>query len=244
MNINSYLNNILTKQNAEDVVEAFIGAVDALNTDGLVDITPEKAIVSTTVIGKTIRRCIARILRLLSQYTPNRKVVIYSQDEYDNLIDVDEDVLYVIRRDDRCFAVTLDESGNFDPLKESVYAFDNTWWDTFARQLKTLDEANNGTRTLEMFVGKDFNVDAVLDNQFKDTKLQIVTIDLPNYTVGSFSFANCTALELVRLGSGVTTIADNAFSGCKDLQIRIDKAQGSVLGAPWGAQNATVIWSS
>lgn len=247
MNINSYLNNILTKQNAEDVVEAFIGAVDALNTDGLVDITPEKAIVSTAVIGKTIRRCIARILRLLSQYTPNKKILIVTQDEYDNLVDVNENVLYVIRKDSRCFTATIDSDGYFDMLKHGAYLPGEAWWTPFSASglVRDVVDLNNGVGNIELFVGKDFNVSEVYADMFSGSKgdhLEKIRIDLTSYVISARAFKECKDLRIARLGSGITSISEDAFDGCTDLTIIIDKAEDSVLGAPWGAQNATVIW--
>lgn len=247
MNISSYLNKILAKANAEDVVSAFISAVDILNADHLVDITPEKAIVTTGVIGKTIRKGIARILYLLSQYTPNKRITILTQDEYDNLSGVNDDTLYIIRKEDMCFAVTLDGNGYLDPSKHSTHALDETWWDLFGFRIKSLVKSNGGFGSIALFVGKDFNVDEVHEDQFsgsKCDKLEKVRFDMPSYVINARAFKDCKDLKFVELGDGVTSIAADAFSGCNDLTIIINKPTGSVLGAPWGAQNATVIWST
>lgn len=246
MNINSYLNKILTKKNAEDVVSAFISAVDILNADHLVDITQEKAIVTTDVIGKNIRKCIARILYLLSQYTPNKRIIIITQDEYDNLSGINDDTLYIIRKEDKCFAVTLDDNGYLDPSKHSAHAPDETWWDLFGWQIKSLVKSNGGFGSIALFVGKDFNVDEVHEDQFsgsKCNKLEKVRFDMPSYVISARAFKDCKDLKFVELGDGVTSIATDAFSGCNGLMITINKPSGSVLGAPWGAQNATIIWS-
>jgi hypothetical protein len=248
MNISSYLNDILTKTKGEDVVSAFISAVDILNADHLVDITPEKAIVTTGVIGKTIRKGIARILYALSQYTPpNKRIIILTQNEYDNLNGVNDDTLYIIRKEDKCFAVTLDGDGYLDPSKHSMHALDETWWDLFGWQIKTLVKYNDGFGSIALFVGKDFNVDEVYEDQFsgsKCDKLEKVRFDMPNYFISARAFKDCKDLKFVELGDGITSIATDAFSGCNDLTIIINKPAGSVLGAPWGAQNATIIWSA
>lgn len=247
MNINSYLNKILTKTDAEDVVSAFISAVDILNADHLVDITPEKAIVTTGVIGKNIRKGIARILYFLSQYTPNKRIIILTQDEYDNLSGVNNDTLYIIRKDDMCFAVTLDGNGYLDPSKHSIHAPDETWWDLFGMHIKSLVRSNGGVGSIALFVGKEFNVDEVYEDQFsgsKCDKLEKVRFDMPSYIISARAFKDCKDLKFVELGDGVTSIAIDAFSGCNDLTIVINKPTGSVLGAPWGAQNATILWST
>lgn len=66
--------------------------------------------------------------------------------------------------------------------------------------------------------------------------------------IGAGCFQNCTALTSIELPSTVTTInnsSDNpAFKGCTNLQtITINKPEGSISGAPWGAKNAQVIWT-
>lgn len=78
------------------------------------------------------------------------------------------------------------------------------------------------------------------------------------------AFAGCTSLRNITLGEGVTEILDNAFSssiattidipstvtsmstkalaGAAFETINVHKTEGSLSGAPWGADNATVNW--
>lgn len=62
-------------------------------------------------------------------------------------------------------------------------------------------------------------------------------------TLGDYAFSSCTNLTSVTIGNGVTTISRYAFRNTALTDIYIDKAEGSVTGAPWGATNATVHWT-
>lgn len=238
MNISSYLNKILTETKAEDVVSAFISAVDILNTDHLVDITPEKAIVTTGVIGKTIRKGIARILYALSQYTPNVKTLIVTQEEYDSATIIFDNVLYLIRKPGAVLLVGLDEYLNYDPSKHAYVTSDRSYWATVRSKLLF---SMNTYRT-ELFVGSEYDLDRIQAGFFEDSNLAIVKLDLASYEIEPHAFCNCKELRQVYLGSGVNEISSTAFKGCNHIAIMINKAEGSIDGAPWGAENANVIW--
>ena len=62
--------------------------------------------------------------------------------------------------------------------------------------------------------------------------------------IGKNAFASCTALATIDLPSSVASIDSTAFTGCRNLlTININKPQGSISGAPWGATNAQVNWT-
>lgn len=64
-------------------------------------------------------------------------------------------------------------------------------------------------------------------------------------SIGTTAFAQDSALTTIRIGNGITSIASNAFNNSTALtDIYIDKPEGSVSGAPWGATNATVHWNT
>lgn len=86
---------------------------------------------------------------------------------------------------------------------------------------------------------------------------------------GSNTFAGCVSLTRVNIHNGVTHIGGGAFQGCIALssieipssvesidttppvfnscvnltEIVIHKSQDSISGAPWGAENAAIIWT-
>lgn len=74
----------------------------------------------------------------------------------------------------------------------------------------------------------------------------LTDITIPNSvtSISYYVFGDCTSLTSVTVGNGITSIDSTAFNNCSKLTtIRINKPQGSVSGAPWGAPNATVIWT-
>lgn len=239
MNINSYLNCILNNSDGENVAEAFINAADILNTDNLVDITPEKAVVSSGVIGKTLRRCMARILFLLSQYTPNKKISILSQEEYDSEPMIFNNVMYFIRKPDAVLLIGLDEYSNYDPSKAAYVTNNGADWVTVESKLRYVMNAYQHTG---LYVGSEYDLDQIHNHFFEDTNLARVKIDLSSYSIKGSAFRNCTELRSIDLGRGVTEISDTAFSGCQNVAIIINKPEGSIEGAPWGAENSNVIW--
>lgn len=61
--------------------------------------------------------------------------------------------------------------------------------------------------------------------------------------INNFAFNECTSLTSMSIPSSVSAIGSYGFYRCTDITITIDKPEGSISGAPWGATNATVIWT-
>ncbi len=57
------------------------------------------------------------------------------------------------------------------------------------------------------------------------------------------AFENCESLKSIELPSTIEVIDEDAFYGCGDIEIKINKPEGSVAGAPWRADDAKVIWA-
>ena len=73
----------------------------------------------------------------------------------------------------------------------------------------------------------------------------VSSITIPNgvTNISDGAFSSCTALTSIDIPNSVTRIGDYAFDGCTSLtSITINKPEGSITGAPWGAPNATVNW--
>lgn len=76
------------------------------------------------------------------------------------------------------------------------------------------------------------------------TSLKNITIPDGVTSIESFTFRDCTNLESVILPNSIGFIDPFAFRGCTNLKtITINKPQDSIWGAPWGATNATVVWT-
>lgn len=58
------------------------------------------------------------------------------------------------------------------------------------------------------------------------------------------SGGSCPILEKIEIPSSIISIDKAAFNGCSTVPVEIivNKPEGSVSDAPWGAKNATVIW--
>lgn len=64
-----------------------------------------------------------------------------------------------------------------------------------------------------------------------------------NYTFYAV-FKNLYGLEYVDFGENIEILSTYSFYQCKNLKtITINRAPDSVSGAPWGAENATVVWT-
>lgn len=247
LNIDSYLNHFMADTYGEDVSDAIVEVGRVLNTDLIVDIAPEQAIIKYHPIGNMIRRGIARMFNAFANYEPEKKVLIKSKAEYDALDTKDPKTLYLIRKEDKCIGVPLNDDGTVD-LKYNTKGFTifpEFFWSEIRYYLDgDDDEYLHGFKNKEIYVGSDYGVNEVLEEQFENTSLTRITIDLPSYIINRKAFFECYNLKEVYLGSGVTGIASDAFQECTNLErIYIDKPEGSVIGAPWDAYNATVIWT-
>lgn len=72
-------------------------------------------------------------------------------------------------------------------------------------------------------------------------------LDFPNITtIGTSAFSNFLfGGENVHLGKNITSIGTNAFffKDSPAFTLTIDRAEDAISGAPWGATNATIIWT-
>lgn len=74
----------------------------------------------------------------------------------------------------------------------------------------------------------------------------LTNVEIPGtvLTIGFNSFWGCTSLAEIYIPGSVTTINSSTFEACNSLRtITVNKAENSISGAPWGATNATVIWT-
>ena len=64
--------------------------------------------------------------------------------------------------------------------------------------------------------------------------------------IGAEAFRSCSNLISIEIPSSVETIGENAFFYCANLEtIKINKAEGDLAGAPWGAPKGdrVLVWS-
>ena len=78
---------------------------------------------------------------------------------------------------------------------------------------------------------------------YLDPYLTSVTLPSTITTIGARAFWRCYALPSITIPSSVTSIEEEAFIECNSLtSIIVNKPAGSISGAPWGAEHATVTW--
>jgi len=77
------------------------------------------------------------------------------------------------------------------------------------------------------------------------TNTQIGKVDFPNslVTIGGWAFENSSLFGDIVLGENIQSIGTDAFIGTWVQSITINRPPGSISGAPWGATNATVMWT-
>lgn len=85
-------------------------------------------------------------------------------------------------------------------------------------------------------------VTSIQNSAFENSGL--LDIELENVqTIYMRAFRN-TPMTTIDFPSSLTSIQGNIFTNCTNLTtITINKTQGSISGAPWGAPNATVVWT-
>lgn len=77
------------------------------------------------------------------------------------------------------------------------------------------------------------------------TMVNLKEIRLPNTltSIGTKCFEYCYELTKIFIPNSVVTIASDAFSSTAIKEIIIDKPEGSISGAPWGANSeCTITW--
>ena len=79
---------------------------------------------------------------------------------------------------------------------------------------------------------------------YRYTNLALTELPSGLTSIGSNAFYSCTGLTTITFKGKPKTIASNAFRGCTNLtEIRVPWASGEVANAPWGAKNASILYS-
>ena len=93
--------------------------------------------------------------------------------------------------------------------------------------------------------GQDYQISRINANALQGNSfVKKITIQNGITSVGKGAFAKCSALETVIIPDSMSEIGENAFLKDNNLK-KIDisgKDRGSIVGAPWGAENAAVYW--
>ena len=142
-----------------------------------------------------------------------------------------------------------------EELEKNGYA---TWYDLI-REFRDIDLYFDDGITK---IADDVNGDGVFDtlpivhvllpptieeigaHAFKDCNgLESIIIPEGLKYIRKGAFENCEELASIELPSTIEVIEEDAFLGCHDIEIKINKPEGSVAGAPWRADDVTLIWA-
>lgn len=107
-----------------------------------------------------------------------------------------------------------------------------------------VENARLGFQSCTALTTVTYNADVCAESMFSGCS-SLNSITFSNIRrIHTTAFNNCKALTSIDIPSTINSIAANAFNGCTNLtSITIHKPQNSVVGAPWGATNATVTWT-
>lgn len=74
---------------------------------------------------------------------------------------------------------------------------------------------------------------------------KLENINLPKVkAIKSSAFVSCYALKTIHIPATIQEIDEDGFGWTGLTDIYIDKAEGEIPGAPWGAENATIHYNS
>ena len=107
---------------------------------------------------------------------------------------------------------------------------------------------NKNTENLETAI----NSISSYENSLRDmisNRSNMTSVDFPSgiTSIGNYAFNGCRSLTSLRIGSNIQTIASDAFNGCTNLTtIYINLPRTTVeamsgYSSKWGARNATII---
>lgn len=120
--------------------------------------------------------------------------------------------------------VVIDGKNNYYKIENDVlYSKDKTTLCAVLYSINGEFEIENGVKKIE---------NSAFHNQNGLTQ-----IDIPNTVeeIG-WSFVYCSGLTKINISSSVKTISSSCFERCSNLlNININKKEGSITGAPWGA---------
>lgn len=251
IDIREYLDVILAESDGETVITAIVGALSSIAEDPKVseqeiDISEELGIIETNPSGNVVRKAISKALYKLSLYNRyDSDVVVLDNKTFSSLEEKEPHVLYLVHDDSEASLLEVNENGQ--PIVESntsIAPLSNAEFSNL-RELLLNDDRKN--RLYDLILGKNCLMTTIAKRQFKDmSNLRSVKILSSNeFVIKEGAFEGCTNLMYANIGPGVIEIGKNAFRNCRFLKrICIDRPEGSISGAPWGAdeRQTEIIW--
>lgn len=160
--------------------------------------------------------------------------------------------------------VLLDSSGKETDTREEFNPDSSGWRQVWGIRMRYTDRfylmhiGGQITNLSNPYVGSDLpalkkveigNGITAIPGAFFYLCTNLTDVEIPDtvLTIGVSSFFGCTSLEKIYIPNSVTSIysgSPESFYACRSLRtITVNKPENSISGAPWGATNATVIWT-
>lgn len=257
MSIYDDLNDILTEEPGEDVATAIVDAIRLLETYKYqnANTSNERTIISTDAYGKNVKKAVRDALEKLSGNAGYSDYIeTCTEQEYRKRCR--QNMLYGIQDSTKVRVLELTSDAQ---ATDMVSTFDNL---RDAERFITM----HSTDKYHVEIGKDFSGTELIDYLFS-SNLSLYSIVIPNgftsIPEGCFYNSGLTEIWLPEslriIGDGaflgtniamfdspksITSIGVNAFADCNDLAtIVLHCDEDTISGAPWGATNATVVWT-
>ena len=257
MSIYDDLNDILTEEPGEDVASAIVDAVQLLemykyqsaNTSG------DRTVISTDAYGRNVKMAIGDAMQKLSDSgLYNDYIETLTESEYRSIRH--SNMLYGIQDSTNIRILELTSDGQ---ATDAV---------TVVTRLRDAHDflLYHETGKYHIEIGKDHPVhemeDALLygfpslysitipstftsisGGCFSYSGLTEVYLPQTIQTIGTYAFSG-TNIVTFDVPRSVVSIGEGAFEDCENLTtVMIHGDEDSISGAPWGATNATIVWT-
>lgn len=257
MSIYDELDDIMTKERGEDVAEAIVNSIRLLETYKYptAGTRGDRITITNDAYGINVKTAIHDALQKLSNAGPYSDVIeTLTEPEYRAINHAA--MLYGIQDSDKVRILELDDDG---------FATDMVTVLSNLRDASFFFAAHT-TGKYHMEIGKDL-VDAELEASMFSGSDSLYSVTIPESITtidnGCFAYSGLTEIWLpktletiealafcgtnlgaIDLPKSVTTIGEDAFDECENLtSITLHCDEGDITGSPWGATNATIVWT-
>jgi hypothetical protein len=257
MSIYDDLNDILTEEPGEDVASAIVDAVQLLEMYKYqsANTSEDRTVISTDAYGRNVKAAISDAIQKLSDAgLYNDYIETLTEAEYRSIRH--NNVLYGIQDSTNIRILELTSDGQATDAVTVVTRFRD------AHDFLLYHE----TGKYHVEIGKDHPVHEMEDSLlygfpslysitipstftsisggcFSYSGLTEVYLPQTIQTIGSYAFSG-TNIVTFDIPRSVISIGEGAFEDCENLTtIALHGDEGFISGAPWGATNATIVWT-
>ena len=257
MSIYGDLNDILTEEPGEDVASAIVDAVQLLELYKYqsANTSEDRTIISTDAYGRNVKTAIGDAIQKLSDVgLYNDYIETLTEAEYRSIRH--SNMLYGIQDSTNIRILELTSDGQATDMVTVVTRLrDASDFFLYHETGKYHVEIGKDHPVHEMQETLFFGVPAlysiVIPNTFTSIsdscfwQSGLTEVYLPNtiQTIGAYAFSG-TNIATFDVPKSVVSIGEGAFEDCESLTtVTIHGDEDSISGAPWGATDATIVWT-